>query len=77
MKKLLPKDAAILARAAVAIELELMCPIRLENLAQLDFGKDFVAAAVVAMQQYICSSRVAGRRTGTTSSLSCPANPWR
>ena len=42
MKKLLPKDAAILARAAVAIELELMCPIRLENLAQLDFGKDFV-----------------------------------
>ena len=42
VKKLQPKDAAILVRAAVAIELELMCPIRLENLAQLDFGKHFV-----------------------------------
>lgn len=41
IKKLLPKEAAILVRAAVAIELELMCPIRLENLAQLDFSRDF------------------------------------
>lgn len=36
------KDAARLVRAAVAIELELMCPIRLQNLSELNADTDFV-----------------------------------
>ena len=37
-----PMEAARLVRAAVAIELEIMCPIRLQNLTELDADKDFV-----------------------------------
>ncbi len=37
-----PRDAAILVRAAVAIELEIMCPIRLQNLSEIDVDTDFV-----------------------------------
>lgn len=36
------KVAAKLVRAAVAIELELMCPIRLQNLSELNMDTDFV-----------------------------------
>jgi integrase len=36
------KEAALLVRTAVAIELELMCPIRLQNLSEIDVDKDFV-----------------------------------
>lgn len=39
-----PAHAARLVRAAVAIELEIMCPIRLTNLAQLDIDRHFVRA---------------------------------
>ena len=41
-----PRDAAQLVRAAVAIELEIMCPIRLANLAELDARTDFVRTRV-------------------------------
>jgi integrase len=37
-----PKAAAMLVRAAVAIELEIMCPIRLQNLSELNMDTDFV-----------------------------------
>jgi len=36
------RDAAILVRAAVAIELEIMCPIRLQNLSEIDVDADLV-----------------------------------
>ena len=36
------RDAAILVRAAVAIELEIMCPIRLQNLSEIDVDTDLV-----------------------------------
>lgn len=38
----LPKDAARLVRAAVAIELEIMCPIRLQNLSEINADTDLV-----------------------------------
>ena len=37
-----PYKAAVLVRAAVAIELEIMCPIRLQNLSELNVDTDFV-----------------------------------
>jgi len=37
-----PMQAALLVRAAVAIELEIMCPIRLQNLSELNVDTDFV-----------------------------------
>ena len=37
-----PRQAAILVRAAVAIELEIMCPIRLQNLSEINVDTDFV-----------------------------------
>ena len=37
-----PHQAAKLVRTAVAIELEIMCPIRLQNLADLDADRHFV-----------------------------------
>jgi integrase len=37
-----PTEAAKLVRAAVAIELEIMCPIRLQNLSELNVDTDFV-----------------------------------
>jgi integrase len=37
-----PKDAAKLVRAAVAVELEIMCPIRLQNLSEINVDTDFV-----------------------------------
>lgn len=37
-----PKEAALLVRAAVAVELEIMCPIRLENLASINIDTDLV-----------------------------------
>jgi integrase len=37
---LLAREAAILVRAAVAIELEIMCPIRLQNLSEIDVDTD-------------------------------------
>ena len=37
-----PQEAAKLVRAAVAIELEIMCPIRLQNLSELNVDTDFV-----------------------------------
>jgi integrase len=36
------RAAAILMRAAVAIELEIMCPIRLQNLSEINVDKDLV-----------------------------------
>lgn len=41
-KSLPPAVAAKLVRAAVAIELELVCPIRLQNLSELNLDTDFV-----------------------------------
>ena len=38
----LPRDAAVLVRTAVAIELEIMCPIRLQNLTEINADTDFV-----------------------------------
>jgi hypothetical protein len=37
-----PKEAAKLVRAAVAIEMEIMCPIRLQNLSEINVDTDFV-----------------------------------
>jgi integrase len=37
-----PKEAATLVRAAVAVELELMCPVRLQNLSEINVDTDFV-----------------------------------
>src|SRR6185437_1548184 len=37
-----PPEAAKLVRAAVAVELEIMCPIRLQNLSEIDVDTDFV-----------------------------------
>ena len=37
-----PHRAAVLVRTAVAIEIELMCPIRLGNLATIDTDRDFI-----------------------------------
>ena len=37
-----PKAAAKLVRAAVAVELEIMCPIRLQNLSEINVDTDFV-----------------------------------
>ena len=37
-----PKVAAQLVRTAVAVEIELMCPIRLQNLSELNMDTDFV-----------------------------------
>jgi integrase len=36
------RDAAMLVRAAVAIELEIMCPIRLQNLSEINLDTDLV-----------------------------------
>jgi integrase len=36
------RNAAILMRAAVAIELEIMCPIRVQNLSEIDVDRDLV-----------------------------------
>ena len=40
--KLPVRQAAAFARAAVAIELEIMCPIRLQNLSEINIDTDFV-----------------------------------
>lgn len=37
-----PREAAMLVRAAVAIELEIMCPIRLQNLSEINIDIDLV-----------------------------------
>ena len=37
-----PTEAAKLVRAAVAVEIEIMCPIRLRNLSELNMDTDFV-----------------------------------
>ena len=37
-----PKEAAKRVRAAVAIEMEIMCPIRLQNLSEINVDTDFV-----------------------------------
>jgi integrase len=37
-----PNEAAKLVRAAVAVEIEIMCPIRLRNLSELNMDTDFV-----------------------------------
>ena len=37
-----PKDAARLVRTAVAVELEIMCPIRLQNLSEINIDTDFL-----------------------------------
>ncbi len=54
-----PQQAAMLVRTAVAIELEIMCPVRLQNLAELDADAHFVrsrAGRRAAMHLFIPGS---------------------
>lgn len=37
-----PRNAAILVRTAVAVEMEIMCPVRLQNLSEIDVDRDLV-----------------------------------
>jgi hypothetical protein len=42
-----PKQAAQLVRVAVAIEMEMMCPIRMQNLSEINVDTDFVRSHAV------------------------------
>ena len=72
-----PKAAAKLVRAAVAVELEIMCPIRLQNLSEINVDTDFVrshAGKNAAVHLFIPGKRT---KNGEDIELELPGHRWR
>ena len=74
--KLPVRQAAAFVRAAVAIELEIMCPIRLQNLSEINIDTDFVPAVPGRARRCTSSSPASGPRTAKISNLSCQGSRW-